>query len=281
MTDINPDELDIALRVLKEAGDLPQDHPQAVTLHHAVSKLFKTVKKNRRSIAKQKRRLADAQVLAATATANPRRTDDETAGLLIAPQGQKPIPLEVGAVATPHGFAGRLNKSHNCYICKQPYTLVDSFHHQLCPDCASDNRQRREQRVDLTGRRALLTGGRAKIGMYIALKLLRDGAHLTITTRFPKDAARRFSAIPDSSEWIERLRIVGIDLRNPARVEELAVMVGETPWTSLLITLRKPFEDHLEHIRVWYLRKHNHLPEYRTTWRFLSWVLQQTFIRSL
>lgn len=132
MTDINPDELDIALRVLKEAGDLPQDHPQAVTLHHAVSKLFKTIKKNRRSIAKQKRRLADAQVLAATATANPRRTDDETAGLLIAPQGQKPIPLEVGAVATPHGFAGRLNKSHNCYICKQPYTLVDSFHHQLC-----------------------------------------------------------------------------------------------------------------------------------------------------
>lgn len=45
MTDINPDELDIALRVLKEAGELPQDHPQAVILHHAVSKLFKTVKR--------------------------------------------------------------------------------------------------------------------------------------------------------------------------------------------------------------------------------------------
>lgn len=234
MTDIDPDELDIALRVLKEAGELPQDHPQAVTLHHAVSKLFKTVKKNRRSVAKQQRRLADAQVLAATATANPRRIDDETAGLLIAPKGQKPIPLEVGAVATPHGFAGRLNKSHNCYICKQPYTLVDSFHHQLCPDCASDNRQRREQRVDLTGRRALLTGGRAKIGMYIALKLLRDGAHLTITTRFPKDAVRRFTAIPDSSEWLERLRVVGIDLRNPARVEELAAMVGESPLDILI-----------------------------------------------
>ena len=55
------------------------------------------------------------------------------------------------------------------------------------------NRERREARTDLTGRRALLTGGRAKIGMYIALRLLRDGARTTITTRFPKDAARRFA----------------------------------------------------------------------------------------
>ena len=57
---------------------------------------------------------------------------------------------------------------------------------------------KRDQRTDLTGKRALLTGGRAKIGMYIALRLLRDGAHTTITTRFPKDAVRRFSSLPDS-----------------------------------------------------------------------------------
>ena len=57
---------------------------------------------------------------------------------------------------------------------------------------------KRDQRTDLTGKRALLTGGRAKIGMYIALRLLRDGAHTTITTRFPKDAVRRFSALPDA-----------------------------------------------------------------------------------
>ena len=56
------------------------------------------------------------------------------------------------------------------------YTEVDAFYHQLCPACARLNRERREARTDLTGRRALLTGGRAKIGMYIALRLLRDGA---------------------------------------------------------------------------------------------------------
>ncbi|ARB87424.1 hypothetical protein FRC0036_01268 [Corynebacterium diphtheriae] len=53
------------------------------------------------------------------------------------------------------------------------------LHYQLCPTCAADNRKRREASVDLQGRRALLTGGRAKIGMYIALKLLRDGANLS------------------------------------------------------------------------------------------------------
>ncbi len=85
--------------------------------------------------------------------------------------------------------------------------------------------RRREARADLTGRRALLTGGRAKIGMYIALRLLRDGAQTTITTRFPRDAARRFAAIEDSDEWLHRLRVVGVDLRDPAQVIRLAESV--------------------------------------------------------
>ena len=73
-----------------------------------------------------------------------------------------------------------------CYVCKEKYTRVDAFYHQLCPGCAAFNHARRDARTDLTGRRALLTGGRAKIGMYIALRLLRDGADTTITTRFPQ-----------------------------------------------------------------------------------------------
>ena len=88
---------------------------------------------------------------------------------------------------------------------RQRYTEVDAFYHQLCPACAAVNHAHRDARTDLTGRRALLTGGRAKIGMYIALRLLRDGAHTTITTRFPNDAARRFTAMPDSADWLHRL----------------------------------------------------------------------------
>jgi NAD(P)-dependent dehydrogenase (short-subunit alcohol dehydrogenase family) len=97
------------------------------------------------------------------------------------------------------------------------------------------NRQRREARTDLRGRRALLTGGRAKIGMYIALRLLRDGAHTTITTRFPRDAARRFASMPDSADWLERLNIVGIDLRQPGQVVALADAVAAEGPLDILI----------------------------------------------
>jgi NAD(P)-dependent dehydrogenase (short-subunit alcohol dehydrogenase family) len=71
--------------------------------------------------------------------------------------------------------------------------------------------------------------------MYIALRLLRDGAHTTITTRFPRDAVRRFSAMPDSADWMHRLRVVGIDLRDPAQVVALADSVAARGPLDILI----------------------------------------------
>jgi NAD(P)-dependent dehydrogenase (short-subunit alcohol dehydrogenase family) len=71
--------------------------------------------------------------------------------------------------------------------------------------------------------------------MYIALRLLRDGAHTTITTRFPNDAVRRFAAMPDSGEWLHRLRIVGVDLRDPAQVVALADSVAAAGPLDILI----------------------------------------------
>jgi NAD(P)-dependent dehydrogenase (short-subunit alcohol dehydrogenase family) len=71
--------------------------------------------------------------------------------------------------------------------------------------------------------------------MYIALRLLRDGAHTTITTRFPADATRRFTAMDDSADWIHRLRIVGIDLRDPAQVVALADSVAAQGPLDILI----------------------------------------------
>ncbi|NTW40457.1 MAG: SDR family NAD(P)-dependent oxidoreductase, partial [Cellulomonadaceae bacterium] len=104
-----------------------------------------------------------------------------------------------------------------------------------CPTCAALHHAKRDARTDLTGRRALLTGGRAKIGMYIALRLLRDGAHTTITTRFPRDAVRRFSAMPDAGEWLHRLTVVGIDLRDPAQVVALADEVAAAGTLDILV----------------------------------------------
>ena len=94
---------------------------------------------------------------------------------------------------------------------------------------------KRDAHADLTGKSALLTGGRAKIGMHIALRLLRDGAHTTITTRFPRDAVRRFTGLPDAANWIHRLRVVGIDLRDPAQVTGLTdAMIAAGPLDILI-----------------------------------------------
>ena len=71
--------------------------------------------------------------------------------------------------------------------------------------------------------------------MYIALRLLRDGAHLTLTTRFPHDAVRRFATMPDSPDWLHRLKIVGIDLRDPTQVLALTDDVAADGPLDILI----------------------------------------------
>ena len=222
LSGIDPADLQLCLRVLAQAESLPPDHPDGVAVRRATAKLFKTVKNARRAARRDAISAADRAVVHATATGSPQRIDDETEG----------IPL----VSTVSGaIAGVFVRPRPCYICKNDYLQVDAFYHQLCPECAALNHSRRDARTDLSGRRALLTGGRAKIGMYIALRLLRDGAHTTITTRFPADAVRRFTAMPDSADWLHRLRIVGIDLRDPAQVVALADSVTEAGPLDVLI----------------------------------------------
>lgn len=211
-----------ALAVLARANDLEEEHPDRVTLMHATAKLYKTVKKNRRLQAKRKVQQHNTAIVHATATGAPTRIDDETEGLnLTSPTEGK--------------FAGTLLRSQACYICKEHYVDVDYFYHQLCPTCAELNHARREATADLSGKTALLTGGRAKIGMHIALRLLRGGAYTTITTRFPNDAIRRFKALEDSSAWIHNLKIVGIDLRDPGQVIALADEVSAAGPLDILI----------------------------------------------
>jgi NAD(P)-dependent dehydrogenase (short-subunit alcohol dehydrogenase family) len=191
-------------------------------VRRATARIFKSVKERRRAARRAAASAQDRAVLASTATAAPGRVDDETSG--------------VELVSTvPGASAGTLIRARPCYQCKLRYTEVDAFYHQLCPSCAAVNRERREARTDLTGRRALLTGGRAKIGMYIALRLLRDGAETTITTRFPRDAARRFSSMPDSGDWLDRLDIVGVDLRQPGQVVALADTIAADGPLDILI----------------------------------------------
>ena len=173
---IDPERLAVALEVLAAAERLDEDDPDYIALRRACGTFYKNVKKHRRLDKRAQVAAADRAVVATTATGSPRRIDDETEGIPL-------VSIAEGA------SAGTLLVARPCYVCKQKYTVVDAFYHQLCPECAALNRSKRDATTDLAGRRALLTGGRAKIGMYIALRLLRDGAHTTITTRFVKSPA--------------------------------------------------------------------------------------------
>ncbi|MEU9011702.1 SDR family NAD(P)-dependent oxidoreductase [Streptomyces sp. NPDC048479] len=219
---IDPERLAVCLSVLDQLDKLDVDHPDAITVRRATAGIYRTVKQRRRQDRRAAKTAHDKAVTEATATGSAERIDDETEGLL-------PSSSVTGEIA------GILQRPRSCYICKSRYVEVDAFYHQLCQKCAAENRARRDARTDLSGKRALLTGGRAKIGMYIALRLLRDGAHTTITTRFPGDAIRRFKAMPDRDEWIHRLKIVGIDLRDPAQVVALADSVAAEGPLDILI----------------------------------------------
>lgn len=117
-------------------------------------------------------------------------------------------------------------RARHCYVCKQPFRELDAFYDRLCPRCAAENRARRDDTADLRGRVALVTGARVRIGFRTGLKLLRAGATVVATTRFPHDAWRRFAAEPDFDAWRERLEVHRLDLRFLLDVERFAAQLS-------------------------------------------------------
>src|SRR5258705_3842413 len=126
---------------------------------------------------------------------------------------------EGGPAEADPGDSPRASELLHCYVCKEKYTHIHHFYDQLCPTCAELNFRKRTELADLNGRVALLTGGRVKIGYQAGLKLLRAGAKVVITTRFPRDCATRYAQEPDFKDWGERVEIFGLDLRHTPSVE--------------------------------------------------------------
>src|ERR1700694_3473116 len=93
-----------------------------------------------------------------------------------------------------------------CYVCKKEFSTVHHFYDRLCLTCAEENFEKRTELADLSGRVALLTGGRVKIGYQAGMKLLRAGARLIVTTRFPRDSVVSFAREAYFSDWSDRLR---------------------------------------------------------------------------
>jgi len=112
-----------------------------------------------------------------------------------------------------------LHRPRSCYQCKSRFSLLHHFYDQLCPKCAGLNWTKRLQKADMKGALVLLTGGRVKIGYQIGLKLLRMGARVIVTTRFPADAALRYSKESDAPNWSSNLQVYNLDFRDIVATE--------------------------------------------------------------
>ena len=151
------------------------------------------------------------------------------------------------------GAAREFHQERNCYVCKQPFAKMHRYYDSMCEECGEFNYAKREQSFDLVGHYALVTGARVKIGFQASLKLLRAGAHVIVTTRFPVDAIDRYSKETDFGAFKERLEIHGLDLRHTPSVELFAQSLLERlPRLDYLLnnacqTVRRPagFFQHL------------------------------------
>jgi NAD(P)-dependent dehydrogenase (short-subunit alcohol dehydrogenase family) len=163
------------------------DDPDRVAVERAAAYLNKDAKLKRRLARKQQSRRLDREAVTGSARA------------------------AAYFGTTPAGGTRELRNQRHCYVCKQPFRRLHAFYHALCEACAERNFAARSDSVDLGGRRAIVTGGRVKIGFEVVLALLAAGARVTVTTRFPRDAERRFAEAIIDGERRDRLRVVGLD----------------------------------------------------------------------
>ena len=191
-------ELEICLKVLRQAANDPAAFDESLEFKTLVAKINRTARKHLRQQSLLTRQEHDSNVkqgiLEARAQTGLQPESQVTRGL-------------------------RLSRPRRCYVCKNLYQDCHAFYHLMCAECGKFNHRKREQRCDLNGRVALLTGGRIKIGFELALKLLRDDARVIVTTRFPNDAFQRFAAQADAHEWQHRLSLHGLDLRHIPSVQ--------------------------------------------------------------
>ena len=139
-----------------------------------------------------------------------------------------------------------ISKTHNsnprrkkkCYVCcfvlTDPHPLYPSF----CRPCGAFNIAESElslpNSLNLDGKTAVVTGGRINLGFHTALRLLRCGARVIVTSRYPQDTERRYLEQSDQTSWCKRLEIVGADFRTAVDVFQLVIAIKETlkNWTS-------------------------------------------------
>lgn len=156
-----------------------------------------------------------------------------------------------------------------CYICRKQISASNChpFYKRMCKNCGDINWNKRHERAPLLGYTALVTGGRIKIGYETSLKLLRSGAFVIVTTRFPVDAVNRYCIEKDFSEWCNRLVVYQIDFRQIQSVYTLInFLYGKLLHLDILInnaaqTVRHTFDYYKELAEI-EERGYEQLPEH-------------------
>lgn len=214
---LNQEQIEECISVLEQLlgdtnqlFDLPED--KRIALMSAAGLLsrpnreeFDRRKKDAKKAAKRKRIERDKHARKETGIRSARE-----AAIFIAPKLLAPTQVKKDL---------KLESPRNCYVCKTEYTELHHFYDSMCTECGDFNYAKRFQSTDLTGQVAIVTGSRLKIGYHITLMLLRAGATVVATTRFPADSAIRFSKEDDFTQWGHRLKIHGLDLRHIPSVE--------------------------------------------------------------
>ena len=224
--------------------DLSED--ERIRLMKAAGKLARPTRLQRSRISRFERQ--EAKAAAAEADRAARASTDIRAARL-APVFTAPVL----ALPAPDAPVRHLSRPQGCYVCKQDFTQLHHFYDTMCPDCATYNYAKRFQTADLRGRTAYITGARLKIGYHAALKMLKAGARVIVSTRFPHDAAKRFAAEPDYKDWADRVKVYGLDLRHSPSVEIFCRYLTQTEdrldalLNNAAQTVRRPvgFYEHL------------------------------------
>ncbi len=236
-------------RLLRAAGEVARPDPWAKR------ELVRAAARKRR----EAQRAADEAVLSQVGIRKKRQEEVYLTPMLNRPPVAAGADIDAalrsdGRAALP-ASVGEVSEERACYVCKARFRKLHFFYDSMCSTCGDFNWSKRAQTANLAGRVALITGARVKIGYQAGIMMLRAGARVIVTTRFPRDAAARYAREPDFEQWGERLQIYGLDLRHTPSVEVFAKHLDENlDRLDFIInnacqTVRRPagFYEHLMH----------------------------------